>query len=502
VGRSNWAADDYLNGDIAGLYAIDALLSETQIEEISNVMYTSVTPRNNNNIDPMGYFVNAATLMTYTHTPTAIPALAGTSGNIFTTSDMVCASTVTSATRRLLDKNLQDGNHGIPNPVKSTRRAQRIYPLPQHGRKNHGVYTPDVKPVDDTILREHSAVPSFGAAKTPSVKSSARSGPRRMLFSTAARPATETDNETVPEAREKFAASAREITAINNNRQITDLLCGRAEHGNTCDMLSVKKEVGIAEFCMREADFMQLAAADIRAQLLEAASSAVTEITITSIVRPGAYYKCKSTAIRRLLQTEIIIITYVTRATQKYFVSLDILLDTGFSGLKRLTALDGTKLAICTSVSTLSKASVSVSVDGQDQDRVCEGVFVSKNGPNATTLSNTMDTVTTYFNSSHNVQVTVAKPEDVNVHVEDVIVRAQTTSISSSVPVYAIALGVCGAVLFVCVACCCVRRHNYTKVSKNDTTPINPQPFLDHGQDYLHPHAFTANMIIPEPHHW
>jgi len=130
----------------------------------------------------------------------------------------------------------------------------------------------------------------------------------------------------------------------------------------------MNKAVSIAEFCLREASCMQVAAAGIRAQLFQAVSPVVTEIVITSIVRQGAYYKCRSRAIRRLLQTELIHITYITRANNNYFVNLDILLQTGFSGLQRLTALDGTKLAICAFSSTSICASLLVSVDASDKE--------------------------------------------------------------------------------------------------------------------------------------
>ena len=39
VGRSNWAGDTYSKCSIAGLYAVDALLSEAEISDISEKMY-------------------------------------------------------------------------------------------------------------------------------------------------------------------------------------------------------------------------------------------------------------------------------------------------------------------------------------------------------------------------------------------------------------------------------------------------------------------------------
>ena len=405
----------------------------------------------------------------------------------------------------------EDTRNGIQRPVRSVRPVQRIHPLPQHGRKHHAVYGPRVASDNDASMRNQDTVSLSARAKTQKAKSVARSGPKRMLFSTAASPATEIDTASTPEPLENFTASAREITAINNNRQITDLLCGKAEHGNTCDMLSIRKDVGIAEFCLREADFMQLATADIRQQLMDAASSSVTEVVITSIVRPGAYYKCKSTATRRLLHTETITITYVTRATTNYFVNLDILLDTGFSGLKRMTALDGTKLAICSSVSTSSKASVLVSIDEADQNRVCPSVSAQQHAANTTRPPDMVQTQSTFSISSLNVHVSLEQSKDSNAEVTGVSVRVETQSSSLSIPTYATALAVGGATCLLVMIFCCLRRHTYTKVClrrhtytkvTHENNDVIPHPFLYHGQDLVHPYALAANGHATDLHHW
>jgi len=39
IGRSSRAQDPYLSGKIAGLYALDALLSDVEISELSNKIY-------------------------------------------------------------------------------------------------------------------------------------------------------------------------------------------------------------------------------------------------------------------------------------------------------------------------------------------------------------------------------------------------------------------------------------------------------------------------------
>jgi len=481
VGRSNWASHAYLNASIAGLYAIDSLLSKSQIAEIHNTMYTNVLLDTHNNIDPVGYFVNAASRMTHVSTPTIIPTLADTLGNIFTTSNMQCVSVAKAANRRLLTPIQQFDEGAVQVPVKSSRRVQRIYPLAQHGRKRHGVHmhTLPIQQIMDTSRTTSAStsatVDSQGTTQLP------HSGTRRMLVSTAASTSNDLESEIPTASPEKFAAIAREITTVNNNKQITDLLCGRIEHGNTCDMLSVKKEVSIAEFCLRESTFMQMAATGIRAQLLVAASSAVTEIVITSIARPGAYYKCKPTAIRRLLQTETILITYVTRAHSNYFVNLDILLDTGFSSLQRLTALDGTKLAICTSVSTAQHASVLVSVEKSDKDRICNlAIGVS----DASSQLQAEITPSIHYDNS-SLQFHVLNNQSLDMHGN----KLRGLQSSASMPTYAIVLIVVG-VLFACaIAFLCAGRHNYSRLAETETEHAYSCMFIHHHTPGFEPHS-------------
>ena len=446
VGRSNWASNSYLNGKIAGLYTIDALLNETQIAAINSSMYTSVTAARTNNINVVGYQINAASPMTYAPTPRQIPALAGNAVNIFTTPDMVCALPATTSNRRLLTTMQQDAKRDVRILAKSTRPVQRIYPLPQHGRKRHNVYSPRAV-ASPHIISADSTTRSPGPARVQNYSHDRRSGAKRMLFSTTASASSNLRADTAPAASEKFASLAREITSVNNNRQISDFFCGKIEQGVTCDMLSVKKEVSMVEFCLLEATFMQLAGTRIRAQLLQAASSSVMEIAITSISRPGAYYKCRSTAIRRLLQTETIHITYVTRANSTYSINLDILMDIGFSALQRLTALDGTKLAICTSISTSTQASVFVSVDVSDNDRVCH-------------LSNA-------------VAVDPALPQTTPTYFANTSLQHANTSSRdfplqlAPISIYGLALIVFCALLVCVFAFCCVK-HKYSRLSQTE----------------------------------
>jgi len=214
VGGSNWASNAYFNRMIAGLYAIDAFLSETQITDIINIMYTNVILKLNFNIDPVGYFMNAGSLMTYTPTPTVISALVGASGNIFTTPEMECATPSTAATRRLLTSMHQDDKRNVQVQVKSSRAVQRVYPLPQHGRKRHGVYSPrDVfrQPITSASHAPPSLKRTTTGARKPKVPPS---GPRRMLFSTATGPSSDLEDDLPTATPEKVAAIAREITSI------------------------------------------------------------------------------------------------------------------------------------------------------------------------------------------------------------------------------------------------------------------------------------------------
>jgi hypothetical protein len=475
VGRSNWVSNAYLNGMIAGLYAIDTFLSETQITDIINIMFTNVSPDLNININPVGYFINGASLMTYKQTPSVIPALVGASQKIFTTPMMECATASTAASRRLLTSIHQDDKRNVQVPVKTSRRVQRIHPLPQHGRKRHGVYNSLDVYTQPIISASHTPPHSNRTTRGVRKTKIPQSGPRRMLFSTATGSSNDLEEDLPTVTPEKFAAIAREITSVNNNRQVTDLLCGSVKHGNTCDMLSVNKEVSITEFCLRESSFMTLAATGIRAQLFQASSSAVTEILITSIARPGAYYKCKPTAIRRLLQTETILITYVTRASSNYFVNRDILLDTGFSSLQRLTSLEGTKLAICTSISIYTQASVLVSVDVSDKDRICN--FENALPTSSSLLQILPNTTSPNLDNTSVVQhrVSIMNQSQGMGGSSAAIVDAKT-----SIPIYAIVLVIVGTILVFAFCFCMVTRHNYSRLSETEHENAHSAMFIQH----------------------
>jgi len=85
----------------------------------------------------------------------------------------------------------------------------------------------------------------------------------------------------------------------------------------------------------------------IRRQLLTASSAATSDIVITSIARAQFHSKCAFTATRRLLQTETVHVTCVVIVSGLSFIDSDVLMSTGFSGLRRMTTSQESKLSIC-----------------------------------------------------------------------------------------------------------------------------------------------------------
>jgi len=399
-------------------------------------------------------------------TPVRIPALAGAAVKIFTSADMVCfgANATVSDVRRLLAVHEDAG--AWPRQTRSSS-VQRVHPLTQHGRKRHGGqhFMTQVSTLKTHTPTASEKVYTGALARHPAARRS-KVGAKRVLLSTAGTP--ETDEE--PDVPQESMQSEREITSINNNQQITELLCGEKIHGNTCDMLSVQKEVSIADFCLRDATFMQVTAAIIREELLGAGSSALLNIVITSITRPGSYHKCRSPATRRLLRTEIIHITYVTRASDNYYVNLDILLDTGFSQLKRLTAVAGTKLSICATIRTAGQPTKHVSMDTSDDNHVC----ARSSADTGVTLELQVPTTGSGNPGDDTVQLNVA----VDMSGETVF-DSNTENTSNSLPTYLIAI-ITGVVILaiIAIAYCCVQHCNQVELPEKDTQHTHFDTFV------------------------
>jgi len=85
----------------------------------------------------------------------------------------------------------------------------------------------------------------------------------------------------------------------------------------------------------------------IRTQLMTASSAATSDIIITSIARAQFHSKCAYTSTRRLLQTETVHVTYVVVVSGLSFIDSDVLMSSGFSGLRRMTTAQHSKLSIC-----------------------------------------------------------------------------------------------------------------------------------------------------------
>jgi len=290
-----------------------------------------------------------------------------------------------------------------------SRRRHRVNALSHHGRQIHSrpyysLHTSADEEISST-LKPHITF-TGDTLHSPSAAETARfifdqkqvasrrkrgglSHNNRMLLSMGSAPSEsnnvydvnsqESDADTGNINSSEFSATTREITCINNNEQITRVLCGNVDSpiNSTCDMLEVSKQLPIEDFCLTETDFLEKSGPLIRAQLLNASSSAVSEIFITSVSKPNFQQKCRPAASRRLLQTETVHITYVMQANDTYYMNLDLLVDNGFSDLQRLTSLLTTKLTICASNPGFNNSNSTLSAVGMpDATNMCSKIPV------------------------------------------------------------------------------------------------------------------------------
>ena len=336
-------------------------------------------------------------------TPVYIPVLANITSFIYTTEDRECVDLSGTVARRLLSENL----HATTQVQRFSRRRHRVNALSHHGRQIHsrpysslhasadGEISSTLKPhitfTGDTLHSPSAAETARFIFDQKQVASRRKRGGlshnNRMLLSMGSAPSEsnnvydvnsqESDADTGNINSSEFSATTREITCINNNEQITRVLCGNVDSpiNSTCDMLEVSKQLPIEDFCLTETDFLEKSGPLIRAQLLNASSSAVSEIFITSVSKPNFQQKCRPAASRRLLQTETVHITYVMQANDTYYMNLDLLVDNGFSDLQRLTSLLTTKLTICASNPGFNNSNSTLSAVGMpDATNMCSKI--------------------------------------------------------------------------------------------------------------------------------
>jgi len=262
---------------------------------------------------------------------------------IFTTPTRSCASS--QPLRRLLQTSESSGVKTQPPRARS-----------EHGRKAHvrsyssgvPVATPRQSPVvaprqTDTSQRADPVSASGGAAS-------------RFLLSLDSSPsrASALQEQMVVENRTQYTALTRKITSIDNNKKVAQVVCAANKNPTaSCDMLVVGKEVHISVFCQQQGVFMASEGTTIRTLMLQASSVSISDVVITSVARANHVSKCAHTATRRLLQTEMVHITYVVVASGPSFIDIDVLMSGGFSGLRRVTATDqSSNLTICSLTKT------------------------------------------------------------------------------------------------------------------------------------------------------
>jgi len=255
---------------------------------------------------------------------------------IFTTPKRSCAS-----------------SHVLPRSQTSVVNIPPPKTRSEHGRKVHirSYSRPIATPRQPMVIApETPVVPP--RADTAAKTGGAASRFLLSLDSSSTRGAAQQEQVMV-ENRTENSALTRKITSIDNNDKVTQVVCGSNKSpAVSCDMLVIEKEVLIGTFCQQENAFMWGEGNTIRAQMLQASSASISDVVITSVARAHFASKCAHTATRRLLQAEIVHITYVVVASGPSFIDSDVLMSGGFSGLRRVTASEQSSLTVCSLSST------------------------------------------------------------------------------------------------------------------------------------------------------
>jgi len=161
-----------------------------------------------------------------------------------------------------------------------------------------------------------------------------------MLFSVDSTATTADD-----EATEKSTTCAREITAVDNNQNIVNVICG--DDSAKCNMLTFKKTVPVNDACLSEEDFSEKYAETLAADLSTASNGIIVEVVVTSIMFPGYEKICSSQSSWRLLQIEDIQMTVVIRGTQIFVLDESILTAAGVSNMTSLSKLSNVTMSTC-----------------------------------------------------------------------------------------------------------------------------------------------------------
>jgi len=212
------------------------------------------------------------------------------------------------------------------NPLKKSRTFVKS----THTSKNidHVVY--DAKSSHD-ILRTNNPIKDVVPIASPN---------SRMLFSVDSAATTATD-----EATEKSTTCAKEITAVDNNNNIVNVICG--DNSAKCNMLTFKKTVPVNDACLSEEVFSEKYAESLKADLSSASNGIIVEVVVTSITFPGYDEICSSQRSRRLLQIEDVQMTIVIRGTQIFVLDESILSAAGVTNVTSLLKMSNVTMSTC-----------------------------------------------------------------------------------------------------------------------------------------------------------
>ena len=263
---------------------------------------------------------------------------------IFTTPNRKCAANThhTSRMDNIETRKVQARNKHMKIRTRHNRKLHvRSYTIPIATKRHTAVFASNI------ATQNIHADP---AQKTTGVSQKGSSGASRFMLSLDASVSRATDKpeQILVENTTQHNAVTRRITSIDNNEKVVEVVCAsKKDSAVSCDMLVIEKEVQINTFCQQENAFMWSEGSKIRTHMLNASSTFVSDIIITSIARAQYARKCAYTATRRLLQTEIVHITCVIMIAGRSFIDRDVLVSNGFSGLRRITTTQLSNFSIC-----------------------------------------------------------------------------------------------------------------------------------------------------------
>ena len=160
----------------------------------------------------------------------------------------------------------------------------------------------------------------------------------RMLLAIEA--PTNTENDA------KSRSCSTEISSINNNNQVIQIVC---RDPYLCDMLSINREVPVADFCTGEDDFIAKYLPKLRSEIIMASAGSISEVYITSVISPGSHNVCASSQTRKLLQTETVQLTVIVQGSAVYVMDNTILDEFGNVNFTKVSGISNLTMVRCDS---------------------------------------------------------------------------------------------------------------------------------------------------------